>query len=295
MPIMKPKRRIKMEKIISGKELSKTIRADVKSKVEQLTEKYKRVPHLAVVLVGEDPASKSYVKAKERACKKALMDSTVIIKDEEISEQDLLDIIEKLNANPTVDGILVQLPLPDHIDEDKIIDSIKLEKDVDGFHPLNLAYMHLGRKAIYPATPKGIMTMIHSKGIDVKGKKALVIGRSNIVGKPVAMLLLSEHATVTIAHSRTKNLKEECLASDIIVAAVGRPKMVTADMVKEGAVIIDVGVNRVNGKLVGDVDFEQVKEKASYITPVPGGVGPMTITSLLENTLECFERRMQND
>jgi len=284
-----------MEKIISGKELSKTIRADVKSKVEQLTEKYKRVPHLAVVLVGEDPASKSYVKAKERACKKALMDSTVIIKDEEISEQDLLDIIEKLNANPTVDGILVQLPLPDHIDEDKIIDSIKLEKDVDGFHPLNLAYMHLGRKAIYPATPKGIMTMIHSKGIDVKGKKALVIGRSNIVGKPVAMLLLSEHATVTIAHSRTKNLKEECLASDIIVAAVGRPKMVTADMVKEGAVIIDVGVNRVNGKLVGDVDFEQVKEKASYITPVPGGVGPMTITSLLENTLECFERRMQND
>ena len=284
-----------MEKIISGKELSKTIRSDVKNKVEQLTKKYKRAPHLAVVLVGEDPASKSYVKAKERACKKALMDSTVIIKEEEISEEDLLDIIEKLNADPTVDGILVQLPLPDHIDEDKIIDSIQLEKDVDGFHPLNLAYMHLGRKAIYPATPKGIMTMIHSKGIDVKGKKALVIGRSNIVGKPVAMLLLSEHATVTIAHSRTKNLKEECLASDIIVAAVGRPKMVTADMVKEGAVIIDVGVNRVNGKLVGDVDFDQVKEKASYITPVPGGVGPMTITSLLENTLECFERRMQND
>ena len=284
-----------MEKIISGKELSKTIRSDVKNKVEQLTKKYKRAPHLAVVLVGEDPASKSYVKAKERACKKALMDSTVIIKEEEISEEDLLDIIEKLNADSTVDGILVQLPLPDHIDEDKIIDSIQLEKDVDGFHPLNLAYMHLGRKAIYPATPKGIMTMIHSKGIDVKGKKALVIGRSNIVGKPVAMLLLSEHATVTIAHSRTKNLKEECLASDIIVAAVGRPKMVTADMVKEGAVIIDVGVNRVNGKLVGDVDFDQVKEKASYITPVPGGVGPMTITSLLENTLECFERRMQND
>lgn len=284
-----------MEKIISGKELSKTIRSDVKNKVEQLTKKYKRAPHLAVVLVGEDPASKSYVKAKERACKKALMDSTVIIKEEDISEEDLLDIIEKLNADPTVDGILVQLPLPDHIDEDKIIDSIQLEKDVDGFHPLNLAYMHLGRKAIYPATPKGIMTMIHSKGIDVKGKKALVIGRSNIVGKPVAMLLLSEHATVTIAHSRTKNLKEECLASDIIVAAVGRPKMVTADMVKEGAVIIDVGVNRVNGKLVGDVDFDQVKEKASYITPVPGGVGPMTITSLLENTLECFERRMQND
>jgi methylenetetrahydrofolate dehydrogenase (NADP+)/methenyltetrahydrofolate cyclohydrolase len=281
-----------MGTIISGKELSKTIRAEVKEKVEQLRETYGRPPHLAVVLVGEDPASRSYVKAKERACKKAMMESTVILKEETIREEELLKIIDDLNKDETVDGILVQLPLPKHIDEDKVIDAIELEKDVDGFHPLNLAYMHLGRKAIYPATPKGIMTMIHRSGIALKGKKALVIGRSNIVGKPVAMMLLKEHATVTIAHSRTKDLKAECLASDIIVAAVGKAKMVTADMVKEGAVIIDVGVNRVDGKLVGDVDFEAIKEKASYITPVPGGVGPMTITSLLENTLECFERRM---
>lgn len=284
-----------MGHIISGKELSKTIRSEVKDRVEKLTEEYKRSPHLAVVLVGDDPASRSYVKAKERACKKAMIKSTVIIKDESISEDELLQIIEDLNEDSTIDGILVQLPLPKQINEDTVIDAIQLEKDVDGFHPLNLAYMHLGREAIYPATPKGIMTMIHSANIDVKGKKALVIGRSNIVGKPVAMLLLKEHATVTIAHSRTKNLKEECLAADVIIAAVGRPNMVTADMVKQGAIVIDVGVNRVDGKLVGDVDFEQVKEKASYITPVPGGVGPMTITSLLENTLECYERRMNND
>ena len=282
-----------MGQIISGKELSKTIREEVKEQVIKLTDQYHRAPHLAVVLVGEDPASRSYVKAKERACKKAMMGSTVIIKEEETSEEELLSIINDLNNDQTVDGILVQLPLPKHIDEDKVIDAIKLEKDVDGFHPLNLAYMHLGRHAIYPATPKGIMTMIERSNISLKGKKALVIGRSNIVGKPVAMMLLKEHATVTIAHSRTENLKAECLASDIIVAAVGRAKMITEDMVKEGTVIIDVGVNRVEGKLVGDVDFEAVKDKASYITPVPGGVGPMTITSLLQNTLECYERRVK--
>lgn len=282
-----------MGQIISGKELSKTIREEVKEQVIKLTNQYHRAPHLAVVLVGEDPASRSYVKAKERACKKAMMESTVIIKEEETSEEELLSIINDLNNDQTVDGILVQLPLPKHIDEDKVIDAIKLEKDVDGFHPLNLAYMHLGRQAIYPATPKGIMTMIERSNISLKGKKALVIGRSNIVGKPVAMMLLKEHATVTIAHSRTENLKAECLASDIIVAAVGRAKMITEDMVKEGTVIIDVGVNRVEGKLVGDVDFDAVKDKASYITPVPGGVGPMTITSLLQNTLECYERRVK--
>ena len=280
-----------MGQIISGKELSKTIREEVKEQVIALTEKYNRVPHLAVVLVGDDPASKSYVRAKERACKRAMMKSTVILKSEDTSEKELLQIIEDLNNDNDVDGILVQLPLPKQIDEDKVIDAIKLEKDVDGFHPLNLAYMHLGRHAILPATPKGIMTMIKRSNISLKGKKALVIGRSNIVGKPVAMMLLKEHATVTIAHSRTLNLKEECLASDIIVAAVGRPKIITEDMVKEGAVIIDVGVNRVDGKLVGDVDFEALKDKVSYITPVPGGVGPMTITSLLQNTLECYERR----
>ncbi len=282
-----------MGEVISGKELSKEIREQVKLEVEELKAKYKAVPHLSVVLVGEDPASQSYVRAKERACIKAGMKSTVIKKDLSISEDELLSIISKLNSDDEVHGILVQLPLPKHIDENKVIDAIDISKDVDGFHPLNVGYMHLGRNPILPATPKGIITMIKSKNIDLKGKDAVIIGRSNIVGKPVAMLLMKEHATVQICHSRTQNLKEKCLNADIIVAAVGRANTVTADMVKEGAVIIDVGVNRVDGKLVGDCDFEQIKDKASFITPVPGGVGPMTITSLLQNTLECFERIMK--
>jgi len=283
-----------MGEIISGRALSKEIREEVRIKVEELKATYKAVPHLAVVLVGEDPASQSYVKAKERACAKAGMKSTGIIKSDSISEEELLEIITGLNNDPEVHGILVQLPLPKHIDENKVIDAIDISKDVDGFHPLNIAYMHLGREAILPATPKGILTMIKSKNIELKGKDAIIIGRSNIVGKPVAMLLMKEHATVQIAHSRTTNLKEKCLRSDIIVAAVGRPNTVTADMVKEGAVVIDVGVNRVDGKLCGDCDFENIKDKASFITPVPGGVGPMTITSLLQNTIECFERLMRN-
>ena len=279
-----------MGEIISGKVLSKEIREEVRVKVEDLKGLYGAVPHLAVVLVGEDPASQSYVRAKERACIKAGMKSTVIRKNLDISEEDLLDIVKKLNQDDSVHGVLVQLPLPKHIDEDKVIDAINITKDVDGFHPLNVAFMHLGRPAILPATPKGIITMIKSKNIDLNGKDAIIIGRSNIVGKPAAMLLMKENATVTIAHSRTRNLKEKCLQADIIVAAVGRANTVTADMVKDGAIVIDVGVNRVEGKLVGDCDFENIKEKASYITPVPGGVGPMTITSLLQNTLECFER-----
>jgi methylenetetrahydrofolate dehydrogenase (NADP+)/methenyltetrahydrofolate cyclohydrolase len=282
-----------MGEIISGKELSKQIREDVRLKVEELKGLYNAVPHLAVVLVGEDPASQSYVRGKQRACKRAGMESTVITKESTISEEELLSIVSGLNSDPSVHGILVQLPLPTHIDENRVIDAIDLAKDVDGFHPLNVAYMHLGRNPIYPATPKGILTMIHSKNIELKGKDAIIIGRSNIVGKPTAMMLMAEHATVTIAHSRTQNLKEKCLNSDIIIAAVGRANTVTADMVKDGAVVIDVGVNRVDGKLVGDVDFDQIKDKASYITPVPGGVGPMTITSLLQNTLECFERQQQ--
>ena len=279
-----------MGEIISGKELSKEVREQVRVKVEELKVLYKAIPHLVVVLVGENPASQSYVKGKERACVKAGMKSTIIRKDESITEVELLEIIEKLNCDENVHGLLVQLPLPKHIDENKVIDAIDISKDVDGFHPLNVGYMHLGRPAVLPATPKGILTMIKSKNIEIKGKDAIIIGRSNIVGKPVAMLLMKEHATVTIAHSRTVNLKEKCLRADIIVAAVGRPYTVTADMVKDGAVVIDVGVNRVEGKLVGDCDFENIKAKASYITPVPGGVGPMTITSLLQNTLECFER-----
>lgn len=278
-----------MAEIISGKTLSKEIREEVRLEVEELKATYGAVPHLVVVLVGNDPASESYVKAKERACVKAGMKSTLIRKDEDIKEQELLDIIDQLNKDEGVHGILVQLPVPKHIDENKVIDAIDFKKDVDGFHPLNIAYMHMGRDAIYPATPSGIITMLKSKNIELKGKDAIIIGRSNIVGKPVAMLLMKEHATVTIAHSRTQNLAEKCKQADIIVAAVGRANTVTKDMVKEGAVIIDVGVNRVDGKLVGDVDFEALKDVASFITPVPGGVGPMTITSLLQNTVKTFK------
>lgn len=284
-----------MGEIISGKVLSKEIREQVRVEVADLKQKYEAVPHLVVVLIGEDPASQSYVKSKERACIKAGMRSTVIRKEDTISEDEVLAIIDQLNRDNDVHGILVQLPVPKHIDENKIIDAIDYRKDVDGFHPLNIAYMHMGRPAIMPATPTGIITMLKSINVELKGKDALVIGRSNIVGKPTAMLLMKEHCTVTIAHSRTQNLKEKCLQADIIVAAVGRPKTVTKDMVKKGAVIIDVGVNRVDGKLVGDVDFEEIKDIASFITPVPGGVGPMTITSLLQNTVKTFKVCMNID
>lgn len=282
-----------MGEIISGKALAKVVREEVRLKVEELKTRYEAVPHLVVVLVGEDPASQSYVRGKERACLKAGMKSTIIRKEDTITEEELLSIVNDLNNDDSVHGILVQLPIPKHINENKVIDAIDISKDVDGFHPLNVGYMHLGREAVLPATPKGIMEMIKSKNIQLKGKDAIIIGRSNIVGKPIAMLLMKEHATITIAHSRTQNLKEKCLQADIIVAAVGRANTVTADMVKEGAVVIDVGVNRVDGKLVGDCDFENIKDKASFITPVPGGVGPMTITSVIQNTLECFERLMK--
>lgn len=277
-----------MNQIINGKTLAKTIREDVKKRVEVLKEQLGKVPHLVVILVGEDPASQSYVKAKERACLAAGMKSTLLQKDDTMTEEALLTLIKQLNDDVDVHGILVQLPLPKHMDANLVINTIRKDKDVDGFHPLNIAALHIGEPGILPATPKGIMTMLHSTGIPLKGKNALVIGRSNIVGKPVAALLLKEHATVTIAHSRTVDLKSICLQADIIVAAVGRAHMVTADMIKPGAVVIDVGVNRVNDKLVGDVDFDAAKEIASFITPVPGGVGPMTIASLLENTVECF-------
>lgn len=278
-----------MGKVIDGKELSKQVRLDVKQQVEFLQKEYSKVPQLVVILVGDDPASQSYVRAKERACNKAGIQSTVVRKDSTISEKELLKLIDHYNKDEDVHGILVQLPVPKHINENKVIDAIDYTKDVDGFHPLNIAYMHMGRDAILPATPSGIITMLHSIDVPLEGKKALVIGRSNIVGKPAAMLLLKENCTVTIAHSRTKNLKEECLSADIIVAAVGRPHTVTKDMVKPGTVIIDVGVNRVEDKLVGDVDYEDILPIASYITPVPGGVGPMTIASLLENTIKCYK------
>jgi methylenetetrahydrofolate dehydrogenase (NADP+)/methenyltetrahydrofolate cyclohydrolase len=213
---------------------------------------------------------------------------------ESVSEAELLAEIERLNAEQDVDGILVQLPLPKHIDEEKVIDAIALEKDVDGFHPLNVANLWLGKPCILPCTPKGVMRMIEECGFNVAGCNAVVVGRSNIVGKPMAKLLLDANATVTIAHSRTRNLAEITSKADILIAAVGRARMITADMVKEGAIVIDVGVNRdaETGKLCGDVDFEAVKDKAAHITPVPGGVGPMTITMLMGNTIECFERKM---
>ncbi len=276
--------------IIDGKALSKDIRASVKEQVIALKAQYDNDPHLVVVLVGEDPASQSYVRAKERACERAGIKSTKLTPDPSISEQALVDIVEKLNRDPNVHGILVQLPLPDHIDSNRVIDTIEQRKDVDGFHPLNIAALQIGTPGVLPATPKGILTMLESINVDLQGKKALIVGRSNIVGKPVAQLLLRKHATVTIAHSRTQDLKKECLDADILIAAAGKANMITGDMIKEGAAVIDVGVNRVDGKLIGDVEFETAKARAAFITPVPGGVGPMTIASLLQNTVECFEK-----
>ncbi|MFW6298469.1 MAG: bifunctional methylenetetrahydrofolate dehydrogenase/methenyltetrahydrofolate cyclohydrolase FolD [Bacillota bacterium] len=278
-----------MSQIIDGKALSKSIRAEVKKEVESLREKHGKSPHLVVVLVGDNPASETYVRMKHKACEKAGIKSTTINKDASIKEDELLRLIHELNHDDDVHGILVQLPLPKHIDANKVINTIAYQKDVDGFHPMNIAALQIGTEGIIPATPKGIMTLLDHTGIKLEGKNAVIIGRSNIVGKPVAQLLLKANATVTIAHSRTRNLSELAASADVLVAAVGRPKMVTADMVKEGATVIDVGVNRIEGKLVGDVDFENVKDKAANITPVPGGVGPMTIASLLENTVECFK------
>ncbi|XMB86453.1 bifunctional methylenetetrahydrofolate dehydrogenase/methenyltetrahydrofolate cyclohydrolase FolD [Mycoplasmatota bacterium WC44] len=275
-------------KVISGRKLSKEIREELKEKVALVKEKFNDVPKLVVVLVGEDPASVSYVTAKEKGAKYVGFDSELIRKSESITEEELLSLIDNLNNDESVNGILVQLPLPKHIDVDKVIDRIALSKDVDGFHPENVGNLHVGRPALLPCTPKGIITMIKSAGLDINGKNAVVVGRSNLVGKPVSMLLLNENATVTIAHSRTKDLGSVTRNADILVAAVGRAKMITKDMVKPGAVVIDVGVNKVDGKLCGDVDYDSISEIASYITPVPGGVGPMTITSLLENTYEAF-------
>ncbi|QVK21303.1 bifunctional methylenetetrahydrofolate dehydrogenase/methenyltetrahydrofolate cyclohydrolase FolD [Mycoplasmatota bacterium] len=274
--------------VISGRKLSKQIREELKEKVVQLNAKYGDVPKLVVVLVGDDPASISYVTAKEKGAKYVGFDSELIRKPESISEEELLSLIDELNNDESVNGILVQLPLPKHIDVDKVIDRIALAKDVDGFHPENVGNLHVGRPALLPCTPKGIITMIKSAGLNISGMNAVIVGRSNLVGKPAAMLLMNENATVTITHSRTKDLASHTKNADILVAAIGRAKFITADMVKPGAIVIDVGVNKVDGKLCGDVDYEPISEIAGFITPVPGGVGPMTITSLLENTLEAF-------
>ncbi len=282
-----------MAVIISGKEVSAKVRADVKAECELLKEKGID-PGLAVIIVGNDPASRVYVNNKKKACAEVGFLSEEYALPEDTTQEELLAIIEKLNNNPQINGILCQLPLPKHIDEKAIINSISPLKDVDAFHPSNVGKIMIGDYHFLPCTPAGVMELIHSAGIDVCGKKCVVIGRSNIVGKPMSMLLLHENGTVTICHSKTENLKEICSNADILVAAVGKPKFVKADMVKAGAVVLDVGVNRdENGKLCGDVDFAEVEPKASYITPVPGGVGPMTIAMLMKNTL--MAAKIQNN
>ena len=281
--------------IISGKERSARLKDEMKAQVAAFPDKYGRVPHLVVILVGEDPGSVSYVTGKAKASEYVGIRNTTIRKPNTITESELLDLIAELNADDAVDGILVQLPLPEHISEDKVIAAISREKDVDGFHPLNVAALWQKQDCILPCTPKGIIKMLKVAGVDIRGKRAVVIGRSNIVGLPVAKLLLDENATVTIAHSRTVDLPSVTRNAEILVVAIGRPKFVTEDMVAEGAVVIDVGVNRdpQTGRLCGDVDYETIEPKASVITPVPGGVGPMTICCLMENTIECFLKKVR--
>ena len=281
-------------KLLDGKELAARLKSDMARRVAQLRERYARVPSLVVVLVGENPASRSYIRGKIRAAGEVGIESRLVELPESVAESELLATIAQLNADEGEDGILVQLPLPAHIDESRVIAAIALEKDVDGFHPLNVARLWRGEECTLPCTPKGIMAMLADNRIEVEGRRAVVVGRSNIVGLPMAKSLLNADATVTVAHSHTENLGAITREADILVVAVGRSHIITADMIKEGAVVIDVGINHdpTTGKLCGDVDFEACRERASYITPVPGGVGPMTICMLMANTIECFEKRL---
>ncbi len=287
-------------KIIDGKQVAADMRAELKDTVAKLKEEG-IVPGLAVVLVGEDPASKSYVTAKERACEDIGIFSDDNRLPADTSQEDLMALVDKLNKDPKINGILVQLPLPKHLDESQVLLAIDPDKDVDGFHPINVGKMVVGEDAFLPCTPHGIIQLLMRNNIKIEGAEVVIVGRSNIVGKPVANMLIQKsdtgNATVTVCHTRTKDLAAHCKRADIIIAASGYPNTVTADMVKDGAVVIDVGVNRVEDatkkrgyRLVGDVDFEAIKEKASFITPVPGGVGPMTITMLLFNTVESAQR-----
>ncbi len=274
-----------MAQIIDGKEISANVKAQVKAEVEKLKEQGIEVG-LAVVIVGDNPASRVYVNNKKKACAEVGFTSYEYALPQETTQDELLDLVNKLNADDKVNGILVQLPLPKQINENSIINAIRPDKDVDAFHPANVGHIMIGDFSFLPCTPAGVMEMLAQTGIETEGKECVVIGRSNIVGKPMAMLLLHKNATVTICHSRTKNLAEVCRKADILVAAVGKAKFVTPDMIKEGAVVIDVGMNRLdNGKLCGDVDYDACFDKAGYITPVPGGVGPMTIAMLMKNTL----------
>ena len=274
-----------MGTLIDGKAVSAQVKQRIKEETDKLREQGIEVG-LAVVIVGDDPASKVYVRNKKRACEEVGFNSYEYALPAETTEKELLELVMKLNADEKVDGILVQLPLPKHLDDKVIINNILPEKDVDAFHPVNVGKIMIGDYSFLPCTPAGVMELIASTGTEIEGKECVVIGRSNIVGKPQAMLLLHKSGTVTVCHSKTKNLKEVASRADILVAAVGRAKMITKDYIKEGAVVIDVGMNRdENGKLCGDVDFEDCKDKAGFITPVPGGVGPMTIAMLMQNTL----------
>ena len=272
-------------KIIEGRKIAEKILSDLKSKIKNM----KEMPGLALVLVGDNPASEIYVSSKEKTFREVegYCERHNLSKD--IDEMELLELVTKLNNNPKIHGILVQLPLPKQIDENLITNSILPHKDVDGFTSVNLGHLFSGNPILEPATARAVMRLIDSTGLKLEGKNAVVVGRRNIIGKPVAMMLLQKNATVTVCHSKTKNISEHTKKADILVAAVGKPRMVTKDMVKQGAVVIDVGINRVDGKIVGDVDFENVKEVAGFITPVPGGVGPMTIAMLMENTLKAME------
>lgn len=277
--------------ILQGKEVAKSIRAELAEEVAGL-KKQGITPGLTVILVGEDPASHSYVRGKSKGCEEVGIHSEVILKDAATTQEELLEIIQQLNQNPNVNGILVQLPLPSHISEEAVLDAIDPSKDVDGFHPINVGKMVIGKETLLPCTPHGVIELIKRTGTEISGKHAVVIGRSNIVGKPVSLLLQRENATVTMCHSRTKDLPSFTKMADILVVAAGKAHMIGKEHVKPGAVVIDVGVNRNEaGKLVGDVKFDEVQETASYLTPVPGGVGPMTITMLLKNTVEAAKQQ----
>lgn len=283
-----------MAKLISGKAVSAALRTQIREETAALRENHGIHPGLAVVLVGNDPASQIYVRNKQKACEEVGFRAFEYRLNENSTQEQLLDLIRVLNKDDKVHGILVQLPLPKHIDEQTVILTIAPEKDVDAFHPMNVGRIMIGNYEFLPCTPAGVMELIDSTGVDLNGANCVVVGRSNIVGKPMAMLLLHRNATVTICHSRTRNLAEVCAGADILVSAVGKPHFIRADMVKDGAVVIDVGMNHdENGKLCGDVEFAEVEPKASFITPVPGGVGPMTITMLMKNTLRAAELKQK--
>lgn len=277
--------------ILYGSELAAKLQQDMKEQIDQLKEQGRRLPCLSVILVGDNPASQSYVKSKANACHKIGIENRTIVLPGDISQKELEEAIARENKNPDVDGILVQLPLPEGLDEEAALAAISADKDVDGLHPANAGALLLGQEGFVPCTPKGVMAMLKAAGLeDLSGKRAVVLGRSNLVGKPVSLLLQKANATVTMVHSRTANAPEICREADVVIAAIGKPELIDASYIKPGAVVIDVGINRVDGKLKGDVKFEEVEPIASVITPVPKGVGPMTVCMLLDNTLEAYRR-----